>query len=205
VSLDQLHDAADSMTESGAFYGRVFRRSALEGRAEEPILLVLDREGERLVVEVRGIVGELPANVRIDDSSVYLSSAEEPNEWSRADEADEDAQVLRVFTLLDPRRVVMQLVTSEESPSGAAQVRGIIDLRNWEPPLPRAYVEWLGEGRIREVVFELEGDWIRSIQQQDLPPRQADTIEIVLVRPEEASDELAGRLAELGLPLTIPA
>lgn len=171
------------VAQRGATGARLFRRSGLEGEEEATGAFVLFTQRNGLLeMNIRGIQGELPANIRITDGDVFVSSAEQPEAWQAA---DEEGDGFRVFTLLDPRRLARHMKRVQIRVAGAkTRVVGHVDLSEWEPKLPDGLLTWLGSsGRDRVINVLLEEERLLEVVQPDLPPRLADFIVEKFLQP----------------------
>jgi len=162
-------------TPRRAFLYRADGDQELEPEATGAFVLVGQTEAGRFV-EIRGLQGELPANIRIEDDVLLISPAERPEDWQHIDDPDADA--LRSFSLLDPRTVGDLMDSAEfQASSDDETVASVhIDLGSL-PGLPDEFREFLAVGSLdRQVELHFKGDNLVEMVQQDLYPRQTDRI-----------------------------
>jgi hypothetical protein len=154
----------------------LYRSQNAEERPSETGAVVLIGKAEgRTFLEIRGIEGELPANLRIEDDAVLGSSREEPDDWKEL--KDEDIDALRAFSLLDPRVLGASLDGADFGKGDDETiVIGHIDLGS-VPGLPAEFVEFLKQYSLDHTVeLHFVGRRLVEIVQQDLYPRQTDRI-----------------------------
>ena len=149
------------------------------GLEQTGVLVVFGKANGKRFVRVEGIKGELPANIKIEveDGKVFASPKAEPNNWQPLDDAD----ALRVFSLLHPQLVARQATRVDpettKDEKGMTVVSSHVDLFTWKPELPEDFLKWLrGDAHDRVVVAQFDGDRLVETRQPDLPPRRADTI-----------------------------
>jgi hypothetical protein len=177
--LDELKSILSQFAEEESAQAKLFRLQAAnvggEPESTGAFVVIGQTEGRRFT-ELRGLEGELPANIRIEDDAVLGSSQEDPDDWQSLDGPDGDS--LRVFTLLDPRTLADQITSAEfrENAEGQTVVLGLVDLASI-PGLPEAFVRWLGDDAMnREIELRFEGDRLVETTQTDLYPRRRDRI-----------------------------
>jgi hypothetical protein len=178
--LEELRSALSRFAEEETRQAKVFRLGpADESREPEPtgaLVIIGQTEGRRFT-EVRGLEGELPPNVRIEDDVVLASSQRKPDEWQSMEGPNGDA--LRLFSLLNPSVLADNLTEAEfiEDAEGASVVQGRMDLTSIHG-LPEGFLKWLGDDAFqREVELRLD-EQNRPIEttQPDIFPRRSDRI-----------------------------
>jgi len=177
--LQDLKSVLSKFASEKPIRANLFRLEAPEEKPEPTGAYVLMGEAEgRRFLEVRGLVGELPSNVRMEEGSISGSSYEKPDEWQNLEGTD--AEVLRVFLLLDPRILAEQVYRADFIPTkgdGQTFVVGHVNLRSLKPGLPKAFLEWVkGDAFDREVALHFRGGRLVEAIQPDLYPRRADRI-----------------------------
>jgi hypothetical protein len=177
MDLDELREILAAFAREEPVRADLFRTQAddQEPKPTGGFVIVGQSDGQRFM-EVRGIEGELPANVRIVEDAVLASSSEEPNDWQALDGAEADS--LRVFTLLDPGILADQIQRAEFSftENGETIATVHVDLASF-PRLPEAFINWLrGDAVDRVIELHLKEDRILEITQPDIHPRRSDRI-----------------------------
>lgn len=175
LSESQVRSALLKLTDRGSVTARLFRRHGAEGQ-ETPTGAVVrfGQSGRAWIIQISNIVGELPANVRIEDGRILASSKEAPTAWEAVDKEGDE---LRILTLLDPRRLARHMERVSLQHGQRTHVVGHLDLFKWDPKLPDDLLKWLrGDAFDHVVELEFQGTRLLQITQSDLPPRQADFI-----------------------------
>jgi hypothetical protein len=150
-------------------------QNAEERPSETGAVIQIGKTQGRNFVEIRGLEGELPANLRIEEEAVLGSSREEPDDWKALD--DDDVDALRAFSLLDPR-VIGETLNSADFATGddEAIVIGHVDLASVHR-LPGEFVEFLKRYSLDHTVeLHFKDRTLVEMVQQDLYPRQTDRI-----------------------------
>jgi hypothetical protein len=177
--LDDLKSVLSKFAEKEPKRAKLLR---LQGEDEG---LELESTGAFVVVgqsdgkpytEIRGLEGELPANIRIEEDAVLGSSMEEPDEWQTLDGPDGDS--LRTFSLLNPQ-ILGELIESAEFHDGDDEQTVILGRVNLAsiPRIPEAFIKWLGADAFdRPVELRVKDNRLIEVTQPDLHPRRSDHI-----------------------------
>src|SRR4026208_2258604 len=99
--LDGLKSVLSKFAEEAAAQAKLFRHRAEEETEEATgaFVVVGQADGKRFI-EIRGLEGEMPGNIRIEEDSVFGSSKRKPDDWHALEGPNGDG--LRTFSLLDP-------------------------------------------------------------------------------------------------------
>ena len=178
MKLDDLPTVLSQFAMEKPVRAKLYRQADDGEAVPIGVDVILGTDDGKMFIELHGIEGELPANIRIEDDTVKISPDGEPGAWQSIEGAD--AAALRVFSLLDPRRFAGQLHrvnVVENARDGYTYAVGHVDLLSWQPRLPEAFVTWLrADAHDRPIVFRFEGSRLAEVIQPDLYPRREDRI-----------------------------
>ena len=177
--LDDLKSVLSKFAGEASAQATLFRLQAAEEGGEPEstgAVVVIGQNNGKRYTEIRGLEGELPANIRIEEDAVFGSSMDKPDEWHALDGPDGDS--LRAFSLLDPRTVgdLIERAEFREGAEGLTVILGRVDLASI-PGVPEALIKWLGGDAVdREVELRFKEDRLIEVTQPDLHPRRSDHI-----------------------------
>lgn len=157
--------------------GDVFRLTqSAETRTGAQVLLGWTANGRTVVVLGGGLDGRWA--LRLDDLGTAVSG-DDGDELTRVLEDDEDTRALRVYRRLDPVYVAEQGEMTSRIPEkrgGIAVFRIAVDA---DEALPESFVQLIRgrqSQRYHSVRLRLVDGSVRSLEQADLAPQQADLI-----------------------------